>query len=304
MGGRGVDELWEARPGAGRLRDVEAADWAHDLALFPGRVYGPHTKRLLDNRHLARGMWDVVEQLVDLRDKVVFVTGAAQGQGAEHARTVARLGAHVVLSDLDESAVAAVAGAIDAKTLAVELDVRNKGAWTEAMRRTRAEFGRVDVLVNNAGFYRKVPLATLDEDDLVRTLGINLVGPILGMQAVLPLMRDRGGSIINVASTAALAGYAGGLGYGASKWGLRGASKSAAKELGEFGIRVNCICPGAIDTAMISEQTRAGGGAVANQPIPRAGAPAEVSALVAFLASDASSYCTGQDFVIDGGQTA
>ncbi|MEV0700303.1 SDR family NAD(P)-dependent oxidoreductase [Saccharopolyspora sp. NPDC050389] len=245
----------------------------------------------------------MTKQLVDLRDKVVFITGAAQGQGAEHARTLAGLGADVVLADLDEGAVAAVAAGIDAKTLALELDVRSKSAWGEAMRRTRAEFGRVDVLVNNAGICSKAPLATFEEEHLARTLEINLVGPILGMQAVLPLMRDRGGSIVNVASTAALMGFAGGLGYGASKWGLRGASKSAAKELGEFGIRVNCICPGAIDTAMISERTRAGGGAVANQPIPRPGAPAEVSALVAFLASDASSYCTGQDFVIDGGQT-
>ncbi|MEV0054997.1 SDR family NAD(P)-dependent oxidoreductase [Saccharopolyspora shandongensis] len=245
----------------------------------------------------------MTEQLVDLRDKVVFITGAAQGQGAEHARTLARLGADVVLADLDQGAVAAVAAELDAKTLALELDVRSKSAWAEAMRRARAEFGRVDVLVNNAGFYGLAPLAELEEDHLARALDVNLVGPILGMQAVLPLMRDRGGSIINVASTAGLTGFAGGIGYGASKWGLRGASKSAAKELGEFGIRVNCICPGAIDTAMISEETRAGGGAVANQPIPRAGAPAEVSALVAFLAGDASSYCTGQDFVIDGGQT-
>jgi 3alpha(or 20beta)-hydroxysteroid dehydrogenase len=244
------------------------------------------------------------EQLVDLRDKVVFITGAGQGQGAEHARTLARLGAKVVLTDLGRDSVKAVAAGIDAETLPLALDVRSKAGWTAAVEQAGEAFGRIDVLVNNAGFYRPAPLETLAEAELTATLGVNLVGPILGMQAVVPLMRERGGSIVNIASTAALSGYAGGLGYGASKWGLRGASKSAAKELGRHGIRVNCVCPGAIDTAMISEETRSGGGAVAHQAIPRAGQPTEVSRLVAFLASDASSYCTGQDFVIDGGQSA
>src|SRR5699024_8432172 len=119
---------------------------------------------------------------------------------------------------------------------------------------------------------------------------------IIGMQVVAPLM-TAGGSIINVASTAALGGYAGRLHYSASKWGLRGASRSAAQELGPHGIRVNCVCPGAIDTQLISEDTRAGVGFISKIPIPRAGRVDEVSKLMAFLASDASSYCTGQDFV-------
>lgn len=243
------------------------------------------------------------EQLVDLRDKVVVITGAAQGQGAEHARVLSGLGAKVVLTDRQAAEVHAVADGID-DALALELDVREAAGWAAALERTVTAFGRVDVLVNNAGFYRTGPLTDLAEEELAMTLGVNLVGPILGMRAAIPVMRGRGGSIINIASTAALSGYAGGLGYSASKWGLRGASKSAAKELGQYGIRVNCVCPGAIDTAMISEETRAGGGAVANQAIRRVGAPSEVSAMVAFLASDASSYCTGQDFVVDGGQSA
>lgn len=248
-------------------------------------------------------MREVGGDLLGLSAKVVLVTGAAHGQGAAHARQLSALGAAVVLADLDGVALERTAADLTGPRLTVELDVRDAGAWRAAVDAAVSRFGRVDVLVNNAGVLRKAPLAELSEADLRFVLDVDLIGAVLGMQAVLSAM-GAGGSIINIASTAALTGYEDAPAYAAAKWGLRGVTRSVAKELGNRGIRVNTICPGAIDTAMVSEETRSGRGAVERLPIPRVGRPEEVSALVAYLASDASGYCTGQDFVIDGGQTA
>ncbi|RAX48057.1 3-alpha-hydroxysteroid dehydrogenase [Arthrobacter sp. AQ5-05] len=244
------------------------------------------------------------DPIIDLKDKVVVLTGAAGGQGVSHARMLHGLGAKLVLTDLEEAAMAAVAESLGSDVIALGHDVSSLTDWHATVETAVAHFGGIDVLINNAGIAPVGELAETSEAQLRKTLDINLVGPMLGMQAVLPAMRENGGSIINIASTAALVGYPGRAPYVASKWGLRGVGKSVAREYAQFGIRVNTICPGAVDTVMSDPDTRAGVGMITQNPIPRAGQPREISTMVAFLASEASSYCTGQDFVVDGGSTA
>ncbi|MFC7497204.1 MULTISPECIES: SDR family NAD(P)-dependent oxidoreductase [unclassified Nocardioides] len=225
--------------------------------------------------------------LVDLAGKVAIVTGAARGQGAAEVALFARLGAVVVATDvLEDEGVH-------------RHDVTSRADWDRVVAAAVAQHGRVDVLVNNAGVYRTGDLLTWPEDDLRALLDVNLLGPVFGMQAVAPAMTD-GGSIVNVASISGLRGHAGALPYATSKWGLRGATRSAARELAPRGIRVNCVCPGSVDTPMIAGSTMD----LSHLPLPRRGTPDEVAGLVAYLASDASGYCTGADFVVDGGATA
>ncbi|MCR2813326.1 SDR family oxidoreductase [Microbacterium sp. zg.Y1090] len=243
-------------------------------------------------------------QIIDLSGKVVVITGAAGGQGRSHARLLHEVGARLVLTDLDPDAVREAAAEFGDDAVGLRHDVTSHGDWSAVVEAAAERFGRIDVLVNNAGFCPVGPLEEADERTIRLTLDVNLIGPMLGIRAVLPLMKATGGSIINISSTAGVAGYENRVAYSASKWGLRGVSRSAARELAPHGIRVNTICPGAVDTPMISEDTREGRGFISRIPIPRAGRPEEVSRLVAFLAGDASSYCTGQDFIIDGGQVA
>lgn len=238
-----------------------------------------------------------------LDGKVAIITGAARGQGAAEARLFAAAGARVVLTDvLDGTDVAASIGEAAAF---VRHDVTSADDWARAVGTARERFGRVDVLVNNAGLWRTAPVEEETRARFELMLQVNLVGPFLGVQAVAPAMREAGGgSIVNVSSTAGLRGIRGHAAYGASKFGLRGLTRSAALDLAADGIRVNSVHPGVVDTPMIAEiGVERGAGKAPRVPLGRAGVPEDVAGLVLFLASDASSYITGTELAVDGGLT-
>ena len=242
----------------------------------------------------------------DLSDRVVVITGGAGGQGAEEARTFAGLGAAVVIGDVRFDEARALAGEIGDRALAVELDVADASAWAVAVAAAEQRFGPVTTLVNNAGTGSPALLADETLASFRRVLDVNLIGAFLGIKHTAPSMaRTGGGSIVNISSISGLGGFAGGGAYAASKWALRGLTRSAAADLAPLGIRVNAVEPGVTDTAMIR-----GPGTPADEVVERnrarlllerLGRPADIAAVVVFLASDRSSWITGTDFVVDGG---
>jgi 3alpha(or 20beta)-hydroxysteroid dehydrogenase len=240
------------------------------------------------------------EPFITMENEVVLITGAAKGQGAEEAELLASLGATVVLTDFDVAAGEERARIIGGDASFATLDVSDGDAWARVVADVVKAHGRVDVLVNNAGIWRADPLESWTDADLRRLLEVNLLGPILGMRTVVGAMPETGGSIVNIASTAGIGGIRNAVAYSSAKFGLRGATRSAAIEFGARGIRVNCVCPGAVDTTMIDAAHQD----FSHIPLQRAGRVDEVAKLVAYLASDASSYCTGAEFVIDGGSKA
>jgi 3alpha(or 20beta)-hydroxysteroid dehydrogenase len=245
-----------------------------------------------------------------LAGKVALITGAASGQGAAEARLFATEGGRIVVSDIDGDGAHLVADEIGDSAIAVRFDVTDAGAWDDAVARAVAAFGGIDVLVNNAGVgFPPRRLEDEDPDEHRRLIDVNLHGVYLGMRAVTPGMtRQRSGVIVNVSSIDGLAGVAGMTSYAASKFAVTGMTRTAALELGPRGIRVNSIHPGVIATPMVDAappETLARLRTVLDrQPIARMGRPEEVAYLALFLASDESSYCTGAQFVIDGGHLA
>lgn len=237
-----------------------------------------------------------------LEGRVAIVTGAARGQGAADARRLCAAGAFVVVTDLLEEEGRALCEEIGNAAVFVRHDVSKQEDWDVVVATCRDARGRLDILVNNAGIHHSTPLREESVEQFEKVLSVNLIGPFLGIRAVTELMqRSGGGSIINIASTAAASGFPGHAAYGASKWGLRGLSKVAAAELGPLRIRVNTILPGAINTAMMTPIKAGQENRFASLPLGRHGEPDEIATVVLFLASDASTYVSGAEIAVDGG---
>ena len=234
--------------------------------------------------------------------KVALISGGAQGMGAEDARALVAEGAKVVIGDILDDKGYALAEEINATTPGsvryVPLDVTQADQWEAAVATAVSEFGKLNVLVNNAG---TVALGQIGQFDMVkwqRVIDVNLTGTFLGMQASVEAMKaDGGGSIINISSIEGLRGAIMVHPYVASKWAVRGLTKSAALELGQFNIRVNSVHPGFIRTPM----TKHFPDNMLRIPLGRPGQPEEVATFIVFLASDESRYSTGAEFVMDGG---
>jgi 3alpha(or 20beta)-hydroxysteroid dehydrogenase len=239
-----------------------------------------------------------------LDGKVVLVTGGARGQGAAEGRRCAAEGATVVLTDVLDDEGAATAAAIGVRAEYRHHDVTDPAAWTAVADGVLDRHGRIDVLVNNAGVFRILGLLDTDPQEWDRIVAVNQTGVFLGMRAVAPAMMAAGrGSIVNISSMAGLQGTSA-LAYSATKWAVRGLTRSAARELGPHGVRVNSVHPGLIDTAMLDELGDRRSAVAQRVPLGRVATADEVADLVLFLASDESSYCTGHEFVVDGGMTA
>ncbi|GHH28386.1 glucose 1-dehydrogenase [Lentzea cavernae] len=241
-----------------------------------------------------------------LSGKVALITGAARGQGAAAARRFVAEGAQVMITDVLDDQGKELAAELGAEYC--HLDVSSEESWAEAVAFTVKTFGEITVLVNNAGILHFSALADTKLADYQRVIGINQVGTFLGMRSVVETMKAAGGgSIVNVSSVEGLGGMPYLTAYTASKFAIRGMTKVAAMELGQHGIRVNSVHPGAIDTSMVSEAL---GRPIDVSPIGkklalrRIGQPEDVANVVLFLASDDSAYCTGGEFVVDGGATA
>ena len=243
--------------------------------------------------------------------KVALVTGAARGIGLATTKRFLADGWRVALLDIDGDNLTRTYAALakPETTITITCDVADAAGVAKAIGTIAAKFGRLDALVNNAGIAIFKPILDVTYEDWSRVLAVNLTGPFLCTQAAAPLMRDSGGgAIVNTASVAGLVGFQGLGAYCGSKHGVIGLTKTAALEYAKAGIRVNCVCPGLIDTPMGG---RLGGsdpamvaGLVAAEPVGRLGRPSEIGEAAVWLCSDHASFVTGHSMVVDGGLVA
>jgi 3alpha(or 20beta)-hydroxysteroid dehydrogenase len=236
---------------------------------------------------------------------VALITGGARGQGAAHAQALAATGTQVVIADVRDEDGARTAEEFRSQGLPVRyvhLDVTDEAAWNAVVTDIEATEGGLDVLVNNAGIIRVTRLLDLHVKEWDLLQQVNTTSVLLGIKAAAPAIARRGGgSIINIASTAAHRGAEGYAAYSASKAGVLALTRAAALELAPQGIRVNSISPGGVNTPMNDDEPA--GGTSSSAPLGRRARPDEISPLVVFLAGDAASYVTGSDYLIDGGVT-
>jgi len=244
-----------------------------------------------------------------LDGKVILVTGGARGQGEAHARLYVQEGARVVVGDVLDAEGQAVAVSLGEQALYVHQDVSEQEGWDRLISEAKRRFGRIDGLVNNAGIIAYHSILDMPLAQYRKIVAVNQIGTFLGVQAAAKAMIEagHGGSIVNIGSGAGLQGYALCTGYVDSKFAVRGLTRTAAIELGRYGIRVNAIHPGFINTQM-------GVSAGDNEqdfsqyyeaiPIGRIGEPSEIARLGLFLLSEDSSFCTGSEFLADGGELA
>ena len=240
-----------------------------------------------------------------LKNKVAIITGGARGMGASHVRLFVSEGAKVVFTDLNVEEGELLVQEIGDNVKFIKQDVTDASSWEEVVKETEKKFGEVNILVNNAGISMNKSLLEITEAEYRKIVDINQISVFLGIKAVAPYMKKEGkGSIINISSINGIVG--GAIGYTDTKFAIRGMTKAAALQLSPFGIRVNSVHPGVIETPMVTEGDSY---EIIKQfakqiPIRRMAMPEEVSNLVLYLASDESSYSTGAEFIIDGGMTA
>ncbi len=246
-----------------------------------------------------------MNQPFDFTGRVAIVTGAARGLGRAAAVRLCELGACVAVNVRDRARTEEVVAALGDAALAVPGDVAELGVPEDVVSRTLARFGRIDILINNAAVARSTRFPDLTADEWRATLEVNITAPFLFTKAALPTMKEQGyGRIINISSSAGrMVSTLGSAAYTASKAGLLGLTRAAAKELGKFGITVNAICPGMIDTELTHEHATPDllQQLAAGYPVPRLGTSLEVADLICFIASPAAGYITGASLDINGG---